>query len=285
MAITLDGRAVAKKIKEEIEASVGLLDTKPSIAIVLATADESANTYAHTIKKTAEKTGLSADLVDLGKDISQDRLADEINKLAGQSSINGIILQTPVASGIDLEAIRSLIPPEKDIDGANPLSSGLLYSGLEAFAPATAQAVIETLKYYDILVKGRHGVVIGRSKVVGKPAAHLLLDMDATVTICHSATTDLASYTHTADILVAAAGKAGLVSKELINADKNTVVIDVGTNFDEEGNMAGDVAFDDVEPLVKAITPVPGGIGPVTTAVLLKNTLKAYEYQNKLKTP
>ena len=177
------------------------------------------------------------------------------------------------------------MPPEKDIDGANPVSAGKLFSGLEAFAPATAQAVIETLKYYDISVKGKHAVVVGRSLVVGKPVAGLLLDMDATVTICHSKTENMDFYTKSSDILVVAAGKAGLIDKNSVDPAKNTVVIDVGTNFDQDGNMSGDVVFKEVEPISVAITPVPGGIGPITTALLLENTFKAYLNQNKPKTP
>lgn len=284
MAKILDGREVAKKIREDVRSRADQLQKKPSLAIVLATDDDSAKTYANTIKKTAEETGLSAELIDLGENADQTGLTHLIEKLANDSDINGIILQTPVAEGIDLEEIRSLIPVEKDIDGANPLSTGRLYGGTEAFAPATAQAVIETLKYYDVPVAGKRAVIVGRSKVVGKPAAQLLLDMDATVTVCHSKTSNLAFYTKTADILVAAAGKAGLIGSEHLDPDKKTVVIDVGTNFTEEGKMVGDVTFDEVEPMAGAITPVPGGIGPVTTAILLRNTLEAFESQNS-KTP
>lgn len=284
MAKLLDGRKIAKKIRGEVEARVAQLDKKPSLAIVLATDDESARTYANTIKKTAENTGIDAELVDLGENADQPVLAAKIKDLAENSGVNGIILQTPVADGIDLEEIRSLIPPEKDIDGANPLSAGRLHSGTAAFAPATAQAVTETLGYYEIPLKGKHAVVVGRSKVVGKPAAQLLLDGDATVTICHSKTPDLAFYTKTANILVAAAGKADLIGHEHLDSSKKTVIIDVGTNFTEEGNMVGDVRFDEAEPLAGAITPVPGGIGPVTTSILLRNTLEAFESQNA-KTP
>lgn len=277
MAKILDGREIAKKIREEVASRAGGLERKPSIAIVLATSDESAKTYSDAIKKTAEKTGLKAELIDLGEGATQAGLTEKMNGLANDTNVDGIILQTPVANGIELEATRALIPPEKDIDGANPLSAGRLAGGIKAFAPATAQAVVETLEYYDIPVKGRHAVVIGRSAVVGKPVAQLLLGMDATVTICHSATEDLAAFTKSADILVVAAGKAGLVGKELIKPAKNTTIIDVGTNFDGAGRMLGDVKFEEVEPSAAAITPVPGGIGPVTTALLLENTLKAYE--------
>lgn len=276
MAKILDGREIAKKIREDVESRIARLEDKPSLTIVLATNDESARTYADTIRKTAEKIGLKAELVDMGENADQPALAIKIKELAEDNRINGIILQTPVADGIDLEEIRSLIPAQKDIDGANRLTA--------AFAPATAQAVIETLNYYEIPVRGKHAVVVGRSRVIGKPAAQLLLDMDATVTICHSKTPDLASYTKTADILVAAAGKERLIGPENLDSSKNTTVIDVGTNFTEEGKMVGDVIFDEAEPLVGAITPVPGGIGPVTTSILLRNTLEAFESQNS-KTP
>lgn len=284
MAKLLDGREIAKKIREDVKARADQLEKRPSLAIVLATADDSAKTYANTIKKTAEETGLIAELIDLGENTDQTELTEQVVKLANDGNINGIILQTPVANSIDLEEVRSLIPPEKDIDGANPLSAGRLYGGTAAFAPATAQAIIETLRYYEIPLSGKCAVVIGRSKVVGKPAAQLLLDRDATVIVCHSKTSDLAFYTKTADVLVAATGKAGLIGREHLNPSKKTVVIDVGTNFTEEGKMVGDVRFDEVEPLATAITPVPGGIGPITTSILLRNTLEAFESQNA-KTP
>lgn len=286
MARILDGKEIARKIRSIVEGEISALqDRTPKLSIILATEDESAVTYANVIKKAAGNSGINAEIIDFDEEVSQQALKDKLTELAENPEVNGIIIQSPIAKNVDIDELRSLIPLEKDIDGANPLSAGRLFSNLESFAPATAQAIIETLKYYIVPTSGKHAVVIGRSRIVGKPAAHMLLDMDCTVTICHSATKDLSFYTKSADILVVAAGKAGLIGKEHLDPKKKTTVIDVGTNFNEKGEMSGDVIFDEVEPISEAITPVPGGIGPITTAILLKNTLEAYIKQNKAKTP
>jgi methylenetetrahydrofolate dehydrogenase (NADP+)/methenyltetrahydrofolate cyclohydrolase len=275
MAEILDGRKVAKRIRAGLEERLAGLQTGPRLAIVLATDNESAHSYVRMIRKTAAQSGIEADIIDLGADASQKLLMDKLKTLADDSEVNGIIIQTPVADSLDIDAARAVIPLEKDVDGANPLSAGRLASGLSAFAPATAQAVMEILADYDIPVSGKHAVVIGRSRVIGKPVSQLLLDKDATVTVCHSRTADLASFTKQADILVVAAGRAGLITGEHIDSGKNTTVVDVGTNF-VGSKMVGDVDFDAVSDLAGTITPVPGGVGPVTTAVLLRNTLEAY---------
>lgn len=276
MAKILDGKSIAKQIKTDLEQKISSLNIKPTLAIVIATLDESANTYASAISKSAQKIGIKAEVEQLSESVSNQEFQDKIKLLAEDSQTNGIIIQTPVPDGIDLEKLRTLIPPEKDVDGANPLSAGRLFSGLESFAPATAQAVVEILNDNNINPAGKHAVVIGRSTVIGKPIANLLLGMNATVTVCHSKTSDLAFYTRQADILVAAAGKAGLVGKEHIDSERNTIIIDVGTNFDSSGKMSGDVRFDEVQDMCGAISPVPGGVGPVTTAILLRNTYWSY---------
>ncbi|HEX5456558.1 MAG TPA: bifunctional 5,10-methylenetetrahydrofolate dehydrogenase/5,10-methenyltetrahydrofolate cyclohydrolase [Candidatus Saccharimonadales bacterium] len=275
MAEILDGRKVAERIKAGLEERLSGLQTSPKLAIVLATDNQSTLAYVRMIRKTAEGTGMEADIIDLGPNTDQNAFTDKIKALAEDSEVNGIIIQTPVADGLEIDEARSLIPPGKDVDGANQLSAGRLASGLPAFAPATAQAVMEILENYDIPLSGRHAVVIGRSRVIGKPVSQLLLSKDATVTVCHSRTVDISLFTRQADILVAAAGKTGLVTKEHINPVKNTVVIDVGTNF-KDGKMTGDTDFEGVRDLAGAITPVPGGVGPVTNAILLRNTLEAY---------
>lgn len=281
MAKILDGKIIAAQIKDKLHGKISSLSTVPGLAIVLATNDESALAYASAIKKSGEKTGIKIWIHNLQEGLTDDILQNKIKSLAANEEVNGIIIQSPLPEEVDADKARSFIPPGKDIDGANPLSFGRLSSGLEAFAPATAQAVIEILNYYDINPAGKHAVVIGRSMIIGKPVANLLLGMDATVTICHSRTTDLAVYTKQAEILVVAVGQSGLVGKDHINENKRTVVIDVGTNFDKAGNMSGDVKFDEVKDLSGAITPVPGGVGPVTTAILLRNTLEAYLKQTE----
>jgi methylenetetrahydrofolate dehydrogenase (NADP+) / methenyltetrahydrofolate cyclohydrolase len=188
--------------------------------------------------------------------------------------VHGIILQTPLPPGVDVTEVATAIDPAKDVDGANPQSLGRLAAGLPAFPPATAAAVLALLDHHDVVLAGRHAVVLGRSTVVGKPVAHLLLDRDATVTVCHSRTRNLAEHGRRADVLVAAVGRPGLVTGEYVTPA--SVVIDVGTNPTDDGSLVGDVA-PEVEGLVDGLTPVPGGVGPVTTALLLDHTVRAAE--------
>ena len=182
-------------------------------------------------------------------------------------------MQTPLPNGATLEDLASAIVVTKDIDGANPLSLGRLAAGLPAFTPATAEAVVAILDHHEVELTGRHVAVVGRSTVVGKPAAHLLLDKNATVTVCHSRTKDLATITSAADVVVAAAGRAGLVTAEHVRP--GAVVVDVGTNPIEDGGLVGDVDASSVTEMAAALTPVPGGVGPVTTALLLQHTVHA----------
>jgi methylenetetrahydrofolate dehydrogenase (NADP+)/methenyltetrahydrofolate cyclohydrolase len=195
-----------------------------------------------------------------------------LTSLADDPEVHEIILQTPLPEGASLAALATLIPVQKDVDGASPESIGRLVAGLPAFAPATAEAVLALLDHYGVELRGRHAVVVGRSVVVGKPAAHLLLDRHATVTICHSRTADLAAVTRQADVLVAAAGRAGLIGPWHVSP--GTTVIDVGTNATPEGGLAGDVD-PAVTGVAAALTPVPGGVGPVTTALLLRHVVEA----------
>jgi methylenetetrahydrofolate dehydrogenase (NADP+)/methenyltetrahydrofolate cyclohydrolase len=193
-------------------------------------------------------------------------------QLADDPEVHGIIAATPLPAGASLAGLAAAIPSAKDVDGASPESLGRLAAGLPAFAPATAEAVLGLLDHYGVELRGRHAVVVGRSVVVGKPAAHLLLDRHATVTICHSRTADLAAFTRQADVLVAAAGRAGLIGPGHVSP--GTTVIDVGTNVTPGGGLAGDVD-PAVAGVAAALTPVPGGVGPVTTALLLSHVVQA----------
>lgn len=272
----LNGKALAAAIKEGIVRQVYACEERgiqPTLAIVSATNDESANWYISTIRKTAEKVGIKTKLVNLSATASHDEIAAELGNLASSSKIHGIILQTPLPKNVDADGLLSLIPIEKDVDGANPLSAGRLYSGLKSFAPATAAAVMALLASPEIHLEGKHTVVVGRSRIVGKPAAHLLLDQHATVTICHSRTTDLHKITKQADVLVVAIGKPKFITANFVK--KGAVVIDVGTNVDESGNLVGDVDEQSVQAKAGKLSPVPGGVGPVTTAILLKQTVDA----------
>lgn len=273
---TLSGKELAAEIREEVAASVKKLQangTSPTLAVVVATDDETTDFYVRHISSAADKTGIRTDVVRLANDASHGQIAGELNRLAKDPAVHGIILQTPLPDGVDVEGLRSLIPLEKDVDGANPLSAGHLMCGMEAFAPTTAVAVMEILKRYDLPMAGTHAVIIGRSLVVGKPLAHLLLAQDATVTICHSKTRDLSGITAAADILVVAIGRPQMIGADYVKL--GAVVIDVGTNVLEDGSLVGDVDSQAMHDVAGAFSPVPGGVGPVTTALLLKQTIVA----------
>ncbi|MGH3930753.1 MAG: bifunctional 5,10-methylenetetrahydrofolate dehydrogenase/5,10-methenyltetrahydrofolate cyclohydrolase, partial [Pseudonocardiaceae bacterium] len=229
--------------------------------------------YVRSIARAAEKVGIACDIVDVGAEAAAETIRAALTRLSADDTVHGIVLQTPLPAGAVPADLASAIPPEKDVDGANPLSLGRLVAGRAAFAPATAEAVIAILDHYQVELSGRHAAVIGRSTVVGKPVAHLLLDRNATVTVCHSRTADLAAVTSTADVLVAAAGRAGLVRAQHVK--RGAVVVDVGTNPTPDGTLTGDVDPTSVTTQASALTPVPGGIGPITTALLLHHTLQA----------
>jgi methylenetetrahydrofolate dehydrogenase (NADP+)/methenyltetrahydrofolate cyclohydrolase len=275
-ATVLSGKEPAAAIRAETSAEAAELaaaGTPPKLAVVVATADESSAWYVRSIARSAEKAGIACDIVDLGADATAGAIRERLSGLSADDAVHGIILQTPLPAGAALEDLASAIAFEKDVDGAGPLSLGRLVAGLPAFAPATAEAVLAILDHYGIELTGRHAVVVGRSTVVGKPVAHLLLDRNATVTVCHSRTVDLAAVTSTADVVVAAVGRAGLITAEYVRP--GAVVVDVGTNPTEDGGLAGDVDAASVAERAGALTPVPGGVGPVTTALLLRHTVQA----------
>jgi methylenetetrahydrofolate dehydrogenase (NADP+)/methenyltetrahydrofolate cyclohydrolase len=275
-ATVLSGKEPAAAIRAETSAEAAELaaaGTPPKLAVVVATADESSAWYVRSIARSAEKAGIACDIVDLGADATADAIRERLSGLSADDAVHGIILQTPLPAGAALEDLASAIAFEKDVDGAGPLSLGRLVAGLPAFAPATAEAVMVILDHYGIELTGRHAVVVGRSTVVGKPVAHLLLDRNATVTVCHSRTVDLAAVTSTADVMVAAVGRAGLITAEYVR--HGAVVVDVGTNPTADGGLVGDVDTASVAERAGALTPVPGGVGPVTTALLLRHTVQA----------
>ncbi|MBW3569045.1 bifunctional 5,10-methylenetetrahydrofolate dehydrogenase/5,10-methenyltetrahydrofolate cyclohydrolase [Candidatus Parcubacteria bacterium] len=275
MAQILDGKIVAQKIRVQIESEVSAMaqaGKQVKLAIVLASEDPSSMSYVNAIVRASEKVGVITQ-IEKPSDINQSNLELIVANLAQDTGTHGIILQTPLPEEVNVDKLSSLIPPKKDVDGLNPLNAGRLALGLDCFAPATAQAVMEILNYYDIELSGKNTVVIGRSNTVGKPVAQLLLKRNATVSVCHSKTKNISQFSNAADILVTAIGKSKLITSEFVH--ENLTIIDVGTNFDSSGKMTGDVDFEGVEPIVKAITPVPGGVGPVTTAVLLKHTCES----------
>ncbi|MFD3453426.1 bifunctional 5,10-methylenetetrahydrofolate dehydrogenase/5,10-methenyltetrahydrofolate cyclohydrolase [Streptomyces sp. NPDC058691] len=277
-ARVLSGRELAAALREETTARATALTEAgrpPRLAVVVATADESSAWYVRSIARAAAKSGIACDIRDLGPDASAAALRAELARLSEDEAVHGVILQTPLPAGAALEDLASAIAPGKDVDGANPVSLGRLAARLPAFAPATAEAVVALLEHHGIELAGRHVAVVGRSTVVGKPAALLLLDRDATVTVCHSRTPDLPAVTAGADVVVAAAGRPGLIAAGHVRP--GAVVVDVGTNPTPEGGLVGDVDAASVTPHAGALTPVPGGVGPVTTALLLRHVVQAAE--------
>ena len=271
-ARSLPGSEVAAALRGRAAKIVARLGAV-RLAVVTATADESAAWYARSLSAAASRLGIGCDVIDLGPATPAAAIAARLGALSADAGVHGIILQTPLPGELRLAELAGHIPTTKDVDGANPASLGRLTAGLPAFAPATAQAVIELLDHYGVALAGQRAVIVGRSAVVGKPLAQLLLARDATVTICHSRTPDLAAVTREADILVVAAGRPRLVGAGHVRP--GAVVVDVGTNPTADGGLTGDVESADVAAVASALSPVPGGVGPVTTAQLLLNTAAA----------
>ena len=281
MALLIDGKAAAKKVKEDVANEVALLKEKgikPSLAVIIVGDDPASRTYVNNKKKDCEQVGIISEEYAMSADTTQDELLAQIKCLNQRSDINGILCQLPLPKGLDEGQVIEAISPTKDVDAFNAANVGKIMIGDYDFLPCTPAGVMELLEQNNIEVGGKKCVVIGRSNIVGKPMAMLLLHKNGTVTICHSRTKDLAAVTREADILVAAVGKAKFVTADMVK--EGAVVIDVGINRDENGKMCGDVDFESVEPKASAITPVPGGVGPMTRAMLLKNTLKAAKMQN-----
>jgi methylenetetrahydrofolate dehydrogenase (NADP+)/methenyltetrahydrofolate cyclohydrolase len=275
-ARVLSGKELAATIRSQVTEQAAALraaGTTPRLAVVTATDDRSSAWYVSSVSRAADKVGITCDVVDLGADAPLTTIRRKLSTLSDQETVHGIILHTPLPPGATLEDLAAGIDPAKDVDGANPLSLGRLASGLLAYAPATAEAVVAILDHYDIDLEGRQVAVVGRSNVVGKPVAHLLLNRNATVTVCHSRTRDLAAVTRAADVLVVAIGKPKMITGEYVLP--GAIVIDVGTNPTEDGGLVGDIDARAVAARAGALTPVPGGVGPVTTAVLLAHTVQA----------
>ncbi|MGX9901075.1 bifunctional 5,10-methylenetetrahydrofolate dehydrogenase/5,10-methenyltetrahydrofolate cyclohydrolase [Arthrobacter sp. SA17] len=278
----LSGRTLAGLMQQRANDDARDLETeglRPTLAVVVATDDGSTQWYVRSIERAAESAGISCRIVDLGHDATAQVLASVLKDLSNEPTVHGIILQTPLPPGVDADDLVGHIAPEKDIDGANPLSLGRLAVGQPSFAPATARAVIEILDHFDIPVAGRNVVVIGRSAVVGKPLSLLLLERDAAVTICHSRSGPLEKHTKTADVVIVAAGRIGLLNSSHISSE--AVVIDVGTNVLPDGSLIGDVDQKSVRGVAAALTPVPGGVGSVTTSLLLLHTVEAAREQSR----
>jgi methylenetetrahydrofolate dehydrogenase (NADP+)/methenyltetrahydrofolate cyclohydrolase len=272
-ARVIDGKAVAARIREQVRREVAGLSRPPGLATILVGDDPASAVYVRMKREDSAEVGIESFHHEPGADATQEQVAVLIESLNADERVDGILLQLPLPDHLDQDPLIALIDPIKDVDGLTPVSAGLLVQGRrEAIAPCTPAGVMELLHEAGVEVEGSRAVVVGRSILVGKPLAALLLASNATVTHCHSRTRDLASVCREADVVVAAAGQPGLITGEMVR--EGAIVIDVGTNR-VDGKLVGDVDFDSVAERAGAITPVPGGVGPMTRAMLLVNTLAA----------
>jgi methylenetetrahydrofolate dehydrogenase (NADP+) / methenyltetrahydrofolate cyclohydrolase len=272
----IDGKKIARYYRESISREVQQLKsigTVPGLAVVLVGDNSASRTYVRMKRKACEEMGIHSVMVEYDDRVSEKELLEKIQQLNEDPSIHGILVQLPLPEGIQTEKIIEQIDPSKDVDGFHPVNIGRMMVGKEAFLPCTPYGIMKMLQYENISVSGKHAVIVGRSNIVGKPSGQLLLKENATVTYCHSKTKDLPSYIRKADILIAAAGKAKLVHGDDIKP--GAVIIDVGMNRDEDNNLCGDVDFDSAVETAGYITPVPGGVGPMTITMLMYNTVKA----------
>lgn len=289
-ATLLEGAPLAERIKHEVVAAIAGMSSKPKLAAILATDNKGAEFYAKQQGKACEEVGIDFDLQTLPPDAGQEAIEARIAELNAEASVTGIILLMPVPQGVDARALQRAIDPKKDVDGVHPVNLGAVVQGSRTLAPCTAQAVLALVEASGVplfsdpmesMGKGTEVVMVGHSEIVGKPSALLLLDKFCTVTVCHIGTRDLKAHTTKADVLIVAVGKAGLVTGEHVKP--GAVVIDVGINRvkteDGKSKIVGDVVFDEAVEIASQISPVPGGVGTVTTAMLLKNIIDAARLQ------
>ena len=272
----LDGKAVSLKVKESVKVRADELKkfgVEPTLAVVLVGEDKASQTYVRAKEKACNEYGIKSVAHRLSENTTQNELLALINVLNLDDSIHGILVQLPLPKHIDTNVVLAAIDPRKDVDGFHAVNVGKLVSGLDGFVPCTPLGVMEILKEYGIEVAGLNAVVIGRSNIVGKPMANLLLNSSATVTVTHSKTKNLKEICKNADLIVAAIGRPFFLKADMVKDD--AVVVDVGINRLDDGRLVGDVDFDEVAPKCSYITPVPGGVGPMTIAMLLNNTILA----------
>ena len=277
----IDGKVISAHIKQQVKGQVDELKAQgvePCLAVIIVGDDFASRTYVNNKKRTCEAVGIRSLEFALPAETTQDELLELVNKLNADDAVNGILCQLPIPKHIDEKVILNAILPEKDVDAFHPVNAGHIMIGDCVLKPCTPAGIMEMLKYEGIEVSGKNCVVIGRSNIVGKPMAMLLLGASGTVTVCHSRTQNLADITRSADILVAAVGKAKFVTADMVK--EGAVVIDVGMNRDEDGKRCGDVDFEAVKDKASHITPVPGGVGLMTVAMLMQNTVTAAKIQN-----
>jgi methylenetetrahydrofolate dehydrogenase (NADP+)/methenyltetrahydrofolate cyclohydrolase len=272
-ATRIDGKALAAKLKENVRGEAASLPRKPGLAVILVGEDPASRVYVTSKRKDCEECGFYSEEYALPAQTTQKQLLELVAELNGRADIDGILVQLPLPKGLDEREVLLAIDPGKDVDCFHPYNVGQLTIGAPVFQPCTPGGVMEMLKEYRIDPAGKHCVVLGRSNIVGKPMALLLLHAHGTVVMCHSKTPDLKELAASADILVSAVGKTGLVTADMVK--EGAVVIDVAMNRSEEGKLCGDVCFEEAAVKASYITPVPGGVGPMTRAMLMKNTLTA----------
>lgn len=276
VAKILDGKQIAKDYRQGLQDQVEAVKEKgftPKLSVILVGNDGASQSYVRSKKKAAEKIGMISEIVHLEETATEEEVLNELNRLNNDDSVSGILVQVPLPKQVSEQKILEAINPEKDVDGFHPINIGKLYIDEQTFVPCTPLGIMEILKHADIDLEGKNAVVIGRSHIVGQPVSKLLLQKNASVTILHSRSKDMASYLKDADVIVSAVGKPGLVTKDVVK--EGAVIIDVGNTPDENGKLKGDVDYDAVKEIAGAITPVPGGVGPLTITMVLNNTLLA----------
>ena len=274
----IDGKAVAMSVREALKEEVSALTTHGEtigLAVVLVGEDGASHVYVRNKINACKEIGITSTLVQLPESATEDEILTVVDNLNNRDDVHGIIVQLPLPSHVNTDNVLSAVNPAKDVDGCHYVQKGKLWTGVPETLPCTPYGCIELLKHYNVEIAGKNAVVVGRSNLVGRPLAELLLRENATVTICHSKTKDLAEVTRRADILCVAIGKGKFVTADMVS--DGAVVIDVGMNRDENGKLCGDVDYENVCNKCSYITPVPGGVGPMTVTMLMKNTVEAYK--------
>lgn len=278
----IDGKELARKTREKLKIECDNLKKEgilSKLAVIMVGDDKASQMYVKNKSKACQEIGIKFEEYFLGNDIKQEELIELIQKLNLDKSINGILLQSPIPKSLDINEAFRIILPEKDVDGFNPINVGKLCLNQETFVSCTPYGIMKMFEEYDIDLTGKNVTILGRSNIVGKPLIQCCLNKNATVTVCHSKTKDLKEHTKNADIVISAIGKAKFVTADMIK--DGAVVIDVGINRDESGKIVGDVDFEKVSSKASYITPVPGGVGPMTIAMLMNNVIKATKLQNR----
>ena len=284
MAEIIDGKMLAKEIRENLKKEAENLKSKgiiPHLAVIMVGDNDASKVYVRNKSKACEEVGIKFKEYLLPSDTKQNELLDLIKKLNNDNSVNGILLQSPIPKPLDIQEAFNTIDPKKDVDGFNPYNVGNLCIGQDSFIPCTPYGIMKMFEKYNIEIDGRKVAIIGRSNIVGKPMAQCMISKNATVTICHSRTRELKKELKDADIIISAAGKRNMVTEDMVK--EGAVIIDVGMNRNDEGKLCGDVDFEKLKEKASYITPVPGGVGPMTIAMLMSNVIKATKEQNNIK--